>query len=242
MTQEDKNDDAVSEVVGFILIFAIVVLAIGFIYVAGYPTLQSSMDASIFENAEQSFVVLQSNMKMVSLSQVPVKNLILKLHDTTISATGESDITIEYDNNTLYCPTGEIEYSKDNKVITYENGGVWKKYPVGQVMVTHPYIYTSTMNNVNITTISVVSINGDTSVSGRGIVTLNMQHNASTLTTTSTPVNVTLKINSTNALLWENYLESIGFDITASSDSSLTAQQNNTLLVLGRHTVDVEIR
>jgi hypothetical protein len=241
MTQEDKNDDAVSEVVGFILIFGIVVLAIGFIYVAGYPTLQSSMDASIFENAEQSFVVLQSNMKMVSLNQVPVKNLILKLHDTTISTTSESDITIEYDNSTLYYPTGEIEYSKDNKIITYENGGVWKKYPIGQVMVTHPYIYTSTMNNISITTISVVSINGNTSVSGRGIVTLNMQHNASTLTTTSTPVNVTLKINSTYAPLWKSYLENIGFDITASSDSSLTAQQNNTLLMIGRHTVDVEV-
>jgi len=241
MTQEDRNDDAVSEVIGFIYIFAIVVLAIGFIYATGYPTLQSSMDASIFENAEQSFVVLQSNMKMVSLSQVPVKNLILKLHDATISITSESDITIEYDSNILYYPTGEIEYSKDNKVITYQNGGVWKSYPIGQIMVTHPYIYTSTMNNTNITTISVVSINGNTSVGGRGIVTLNMQHNTSTLTTTSTPVNVTLKINSTYAPLWENYLESIGFDITASSDSSLTAQQDNTLLVIGRHTVDVEV-
>lgn len=246
MTQEDnrkyiKKDDAVSETIGFIYIFAIVILSMSLIYAMGYPALQSSMDASIFESAEQSFIVLQSNMKMVAFNQAPVKNLKIKLHSSTLSITSNSNITIEYTGGVLSYPTGEIEYRKGDRVLTYENTGVWKTYPSGRIMVSRPQIYTSTMNNTNITTITIITINGNTSAGGSSIATLSMKHNTTSITTSTTLTNVTLKINSTYAPQWADYLESIDFNIINSTDSSLTARRNQTLLVVGQHVVDVEI-
>lgn len=237
------NDErAVSETVGFILIFGIVVISMGFIYTMGYPILQSSMETSIFESTEQSFIVLQSNMKMVSYDQVPVKNLKLKMHSASLSSTNQSSITIEYDGKKLSYPTGEIEYRKDDNVIVYENGGVWKRYYSNNgIMVSDPHIYSSTLNGKDITTIGVVSISGRSSSGGNSIVNLNMKHNSSTLTRTSDPVDVTIKINNTYASVWKEYLEGEGFTVTNFTDSNLTAKRNNTMLVMSRHVVDVQV-
>ncbi|MDI3486053.1 MAG: hypothetical protein PWQ50_1273 [Methanolobus sp.] len=79
MTREDRTNAAVSETLGYILLFAIVTLSMGVIYAIGYPALQSNMDANVFESAEQNFIVLQSNMERVAFDQTPVKVLKLKL-------------------------------------------------------------------------------------------------------------------------------------------------------------------
>ena len=57
------NEEAVSEVIGFIFIFGIVILSMSTIYVLGFPALQKSMDDTVFESTEQNFIVLQSYMK-----------------------------------------------------------------------------------------------------------------------------------------------------------------------------------
>jgi hypothetical protein len=170
-----------------------------------------------------------------------VKNLKIKLHSSTLSITNNSNITIEYTGGALSYPTGEIEYRKGDRVLTYENAGVWKTYPDGRIMVSRPQIYTSTMNNTNITTLGIITINGNTSAGGSSIATLNMQYNTTSITTSTTLTNVTLKINSTYAPQWKTYLESIDFNTINFTDSSLTAQRNQTLLVVGQHVVDVEI-
>jgi hypothetical protein len=245
MTQEEnRGEAAVSEVIGFIYIFGIVILSMSLIYILGYPALQSSMDASIFESSEQSFIVLQSDMKMVAFDQVPVKNLKIQLQGATLSVTHNSNITIEYSNGasneTLINASGEIEFQKNDRALTYENGGVWKRYPDGRIMVSSPRMYASA-NEPNITTVGVVSIKGTSSTGGRGIAVLNMRYNASAIELPPSPVNLTLRINSTYAPEWISYLESIGFTITNSTDTSLIALRNNTMVIVGIHLIDVDI-
>jgi len=242
MTREDRNNAAVSETVGYILLLAIVTLSMGVIYAGGYPILQSNIDATIFESAEQSFVVLQSNMKKVSYDQTPVKILKVKLQSNTLSVDSDSSITINYDSDTILCPAGKIEFSKDKKTITYEMGGVFKKYPPhAMTMVSKPPIYIDTVNGIEMTTIGVISVKGDNSISGRGISSIIMEHNSSTMTMSPGITNVTVQVNSTHAQSWENYLKDTGFDIINSTDSTVIAMKNETLLTVSEHIVDVNI-
>ena len=239
-----NNEEAVSEVIGFIYIFGIVILSMSIIFVMGYPMLQSNMDQSIFESTTQSFIVLQGNMKMVGFDQVPVKTMKMQLNGATLSVTRNSNITISIEGEIPYTvELGGIEYQKNDKYITFENGGVWKKYPEGIVMVSNPRIYTGNdiTTGINYTTIGIVSVNGESSTGGQGIAILNMNYNDSSLNQTTVPVNVTLMINSTYASDWDKYLNDIGFDTEISTDSSLTASRNNTMLVVGKHIVDVSI-
>jgi len=235
------NEEAVSEVIGFIFIFGIVILSMSTIYVLGFPALQKSMDDTVFESTEQNFIVLQSYMKMVGFDQVPTQSLKIRLQGATLSVTQKSNLTIEYDSKTLTYVTGEIEYTKNDNYLTYENGGVWKRYPEGSLMVSTPRIYTGKINGSNITTIGVVLAHGESFQSGSGISILKMEHNDSSIINPPNLVNVTLIINSRYASDWRKFLESIEFTTTNYTDSSLTVMRNNTMLVVGKHQVDVDI-
>lgn len=239
-----NNEEAVSEVIGFIYIFGIVILSMSLIFVMGYPVLQSSMDQSIFESTTQSFIVLQSNIKMVGFDQVPVKTMKMQLNGATLSVIRNSNITISNESGVLYKgEAGGIEYQKNDKSLIFENGGVWKKYPEGTITVSNPRIYTGTdkTTGINYTTIGIVSVNGESSTGGQGIALINMAYNDSSLIQNVYPVNVTLIINSTFAADWGKYLNNIGFDTIILSDSSFTASRNNTMLTIGNHSVDVSI-
>jgi hypothetical protein len=250
MTQKNRNvnrnDAGAAEVIGFIYIFGIVIISMSLILVMGYPMLQSSMDDSIFESAEQSFIILQTNMKMVAFDQVPVKTMSIQLQSSTLSINQNSNITVSDTSGTYLYGEGEIEFQKNDKLITYENGGIWKKYPSGNIMVSKPRIFSNIINGNKITTIGIVSIiteNEKSSMGGRGIATLDMRYASSNLSTPSNKVDVKISINSTYANQTGSYLKSIGFDIDEanSTPSHLTATRNDTLLVIGMHTVNVTI-
>ena len=126
MTQENRNDAAVSETVGFILMFSIVILSMSTIYILGYPILQEHIESSVFENAQQSFIVLQSDMKRVAFEQLPMKTMKIKLHSSTLSIDDRSSILISYNDGNSHSynySTGEIEFAKNGNILTYENGG-----------------------------------------------------------------------------------------------------------------------
>lgn len=240
----NREDAAVAETLGFIYIFAIVILSMSMIYVVGFPMLQKGIDDTVFESTEQSFIVLQSYMKMVGFDQVPTHSLKIRLQGATLSVTRKSNLTIDYDGETPYhvtYVTGEIEYTKNYNYLTYENGGVWKRYPDGSIMVSTPRIYTGKINGTNITTIGVVVANGESFSSGNSISILKMEHNDSIINKTSNRVNVTLNINSTYVSDWRKFLESIDFTTTNYTNSSLTVMRNNTMVVVGKHQVDVDI-
>jgi hypothetical protein len=183
-------------------------------------------------------------MKMVGFDQVPTQSLKIRLQGATLSVTNKSNMTIDYDDVTPYhvtINTGEIEFTKNDNYLTYENGGVWKRYPSGRLMVSSPRIYIGKINDVNITTIGVVEANGESSIGGNGISILKMKHNNSIVKYSSNPTNVTLSINSTYKTDWETFLVGKGFDIINTTDSGLTAMRNSTMVVVGIHQVDVDI-
>jgi hypothetical protein len=243
MTQENRKEAAVSETLGYILLFAIVTLSMGVIYAIGYPALQSNIDANIFESAEQSFIVLQSNMNRVAFDQTPVKELKINLMSSSVSVSNESSITIDDGiNPPLLIPTGEIVFEKDGKTIAYEMGGVFKTYQRdATVMVSEPPIYITEIDGTNVTTIGLISVNGYSYVSGKGITTLTLKHNSSSLEKSSSETTVDIQINSTRASKWEQYLEEAGFTIISSTPTSVSARKSNTMLILSRHIVDVDI-
>ncbi|SFM67154.1 DUF7289 family protein [Methanolobus profundi] len=243
MIQQDRKDSAVSETLGYILLFGIVTLSMGVIYTVGYPVLQSNMDSNIFESAEQSFIVLQSGMDRVAFDQVPLKILKMKLQGSSLAISNTSSVTITYDGNPpLNITTGDLVFEKAGKKISYELGGVFKSYPPDStVMVSQPPIYAITSDNVEVTTIGIVSLKGSDYVSGRGIATLTIEHGSSTMERTTSPTNVDIQINSPYAPRWAEYLEDNGFSVTNITSSSVHASKNNTILILSLHEIDVDI-
>lgn len=79
-----RNDESgVSEAIGFILIFTIVILGISIVTLYGYPVLADAKISSDEKIMEQNMIVLQNDIKILTRNNVPYR-------DTTIGVSGGS--------------------------------------------------------------------------------------------------------------------------------------------------------
>ena len=76
-TGRKKGDDGISESIGFLLIFTMVIVGIGLVTLYGYPMLlreQTSADQQIMQ---KSMIVLQNDVKSLTFKTVPYKETML---------------------------------------------------------------------------------------------------------------------------------------------------------------------
>ena len=245
-----KSESAVSEVVGFILVFSIIMLAIGVIYAVGYPSIQSSKENTQFQNMEQSFMVLQSDIKMVAFDQAPVKTMKTSLGGGSLTVnSSKGHIKVENATEIWYDDTvGAIEYEKNGRSIAYEGGGVWEKYPVGSALkLSEPRIFVhNTSTGIRTVFVSIINISSDlSSVGGEGaasvVARLNRSH---TPDITYSPGNVTITVTSDYADAWKRYFDEIIDPLTdtvVTGPSTVTATIRYDTLVVNAHVIEVRV-
>jgi len=249
-----KSESAVSEVIGFILIFSIVMLAISAIYAVGYPTIQSSKENAQFQNMEQSFMVLQSNINTVAFGQAPVRTLKTSLGGGSLTVYPDAGWINVSTTGTVYsCDVniGAIEYEKNGRSIAYEGGGVWEKYPAGAaIKVSKPRIFVhgdDGNRTVSVSIINISSENGISSVGGEGAASVVVRfHSTSSpyINSTSAPENVTIVVTSDYADAWERYFDDIkkaGDDVNTTGANEVTAIIRYDTLVVNEHVIEVEV-
>ena len=245
-----KSESAVSEVIGFILIFSIVMLAISAIYAVGYPTIQSSKENAQFQNMEQSFMVLQSNINTVAFGQAPVRTLKTSLGGGSLTVDpNEGKITVS-PGVWSDVPIGAIEYEKNGRSIAYEGGGVWEKYPAGSaIKVSEPKIFVHEDNGNRTVSVSIINISGElSSVGGEGAASVTVRSELSTypLNITYSPGTVTINVTSYYyADAWGRYFNetidpSMGTVVPGLGTVTATISNVDTLIV-NEHVIEVEV-
>jgi len=254
-----KSESAVSEVIGFILIFSIVMLAISAIYAVGYPTIQSSKENAQFRNMEQSFMVLQSNINTVAFDQAPVRTLKTSLGGgslTVNSSKGHIKVEDSSTGTTWYDDTiGAIEYEKNGRSIAYEGGGVWKKYPAGSaIKVSEPRISVQEVDGNRTVSVSIMNVSGDlSSVGGGGTASVTVRSIPSTyslnITSLSTGHTVNITVTSEYADAWERYFNgiidpSMGDSVDPSTNevtATISSWGGPLVLIVNEHVIDVDV-
>jgi hypothetical protein len=126
------SERAVSDVVGFILVFALIVSAVAIISVEGLGTLQSVRDAEQFENAERGMSVVRDNTKDIYLSGAPSRATELSLgneqlyldDNITLTVTLRDSGTIEKEESWEIRPL-VFEASGDRRLV-YEAGATFR--------------------------------------------------------------------------------------------------------------------
>ena len=249
-----ESESAVSEVIGFILIFSIVMLAISAIYAVGYPTIQSSKENAQFQNMEQSFMVLQSNINTVAFGQAPVRTLKTSLGGGSLTVY-PSDGSITVSPGGWDVPIGAIEYEKNGRSIAYEGGGVWEKYPTGSaIKLSEPRISVQEVEGNSTVFVSIINIsseNGISSVGGEGTASFVVRSKPSTyplnITSLSTASghgdNVVITVKSDYADAWGRYFNEIkkeGDYVNMTVDNEVTARIWCETLVINEHVIDVD--
>lgn len=226
MTGIFRDDSAVSETIGFILIFAIVLTCIGVILVYGNSALDTAKSQNNLQSIEQGFTVLQSDIVQVALQQTPAKTTEIHLQEGTITLDPAGNtLTINDDNgHTISINTGNLSYNSghDLNLISIENGGLWMHYEniSNYAIISDPRIYAvlDTTNNpptaINTLVLNVIRLDGSKQASG-GPRTLNvkMQYEPTTVTTYSlvdethlTGRTVTITYTTSHPKAWAKFL------------------------------------
>ncbi len=205
------SEDAVSEVLDFVILLGIIIISLSVIALAGYPILKKTQDHSHIEYTRQNFIKMAENFNKVPLGQAPSQIAEFYLYEGSFAVTGKSSINITATNSTgqriILADTEmrSIEGTIGETAISYEGTGVWVKYPEGATLNVYRPLISSVGNSL---VIPVVNLNGDSFIAGSGI---------SSITVKGTPEvvhynnisGINIKINSRYEDGWKNYFRDI---------------------------------
>ncbi|MFA6331973.1 MAG: hypothetical protein WCX22_03395 [Methanoregula sp.] len=174
-----SGSEGVSESIGFLLIFTLMIIGIGMVTLYGYPMLMKQQVSADEQIMEKNMIVLQNDIKSLAYKTVPYKETALKIGGGTLTvynsqyASPASEITIYDDNAVTFVEafkSGDLMYVSDSAEtdISLQNGAVVKRQAMtsGSVMLAEPrWFYdgqtkTMVINLVNLTSQDMISREG----------------------------------------------------------------------------------
>lgn len=140
----ESDQRAVSEVLGQVLVFAIIAVSIGLIIATGFAGLEDTRDAEQYQNADRAFDVLADNMRTVFERETPSRATEIDLGDGRIQYGEEVSVNVSVEpensetihSNYTFRP---IQYVVEpERSIVYEGGTVIRDDPRGGFVVRDP--------------------------------------------------------------------------------------------------------
>jgi hypothetical protein len=225
----EQKREAVSESIGYLIIFSLILTGIGLITLYGYPLLMQQQGSANMRNMEQTMIVLQNDIKSLTYKLANYKETALRVSGGSLSLYGPSKTLQRFDiqwtntsnsvNPYNFTP-GELHYfsTSDNTVITLENGAVIEK-PLtinGSFMLADPRWYQDTLSGtlvINLMNLSTDPISTQQlSETGIGTVRMRLSHTNMTSDTVQGPVTIWYYPDNKNitpdgyAAAWKTYL------------------------------------
>jgi len=174
------NDRGVSEVIGFILVFAIILGSVTLLSMTGFQAMQDYQEGEQLRNAERAMEAFAENANDVMRydgidtrrGELALQEGTIRTSDRgttlniTINKDGSSPIGIPkndsdfsgYGNDTV--DLGEFTYTIDNDRIAYEGGGVVRGAESGSVFLKRPQLRCDN-KTTETAVISLVTISAD---------------------------------------------------------------------------------
>lgn len=233
-----KDDKAVTEVVGGILILLVMVLTISVLFTYGIPVIEETQTSIRMRNMITQMVSLHEQMIKVSANvipsavfRIPTSDGVLRIEENSFELYVNNSTTTLYSiNDTM----NKIEYVYGSRKIAVENGGVWRKDDdsSNSIMIERPRILVSD----GAATIAFIKVNGTGSGGGMGFANVKVNLNSSETRIFNTSGYVEITVNSDYNEAWMRYLESLNANVTGN-----TANITFNRLVISKYVLDVEI-
>lgn len=207
-----EGDRAVSDVIGFVFVFSLIVGSVAIVTVFGLGGLQDTRDAAHVDNTELAFDVLANNIEDGQRRGAPGRATEIRLGGGGLTAAEETYINVSVNGaNATTRAVEPLVYEFDDTRIVYESTGVIREGPDGAVFVREPSFVLPSAATPNRTAIPVVNTRApDGRVGGRTTVLVRTTTADRTVIndTEDATVNLTVETSETRAAAWNRYLES----------------------------------
>ena len=160
------DDRGVSEVLGFVLVFGIVIGSVGLLSVVGFQTMTEYQEGEQLRNAERGMDALADNFNDVLQSDgIDERSGELALREGTVTTGGDgATLKIEVDGDPIEIDEdeeislGSFEYSVSGRAdtIAYEGGGVFRGDSSGDVPISEPPIRCDSERGVAVVSLVVI--------------------------------------------------------------------------------------
>jgi hypothetical protein len=254
---KEYGSEGVSEAIGFLIMFTIVLTGIAMVSLVGYPMLIQTQISSDERNMEQAMISVQNDMKIMTFSNVPYRDSTIKVSGGGLTAIdndsfGQSFTVSDGTGFSQEFKPGALQYESDDgtAVLTLMNGAVVRreKFQSGSVMIAEPrWFYDSDEKTL---VIYMTVLNADREYYERGIGTVRMSMKTQPAVTDisygTTPATVIVTCaydpDDDYSVAWRNYLtgDSIvegGFAETGSGTYSLSGVER---LVVKEYDIKIE--
>ena len=253
----------VSESIGFLLIFTIVIAGIGLVTLYGYPMLLQQQTSADEQIMQKNMIVLQNDVKSLAYKTVPYKETSLKIGGGTLTVynssytPASSTIKIYDQNNIVYensFQSGDLRYSSDSAGtdISLQNGAVvLRRHAVpGSVMLAEPRWFYDSQTNTMV--INLVNITSTGRISRTGVGTVQMTLGETQFQKTDTPslvspvfLEYTPDPAQDYSIAWDKYLKnpSLGMTLVSGTPGTGTMLKYQlpptTTLVIKQYEVNI---
>jgi hypothetical protein len=224
-----SNEWAVSETIGFVIIFGIMLTGIALVTLYGYPMLVQEQQNTNIRNMERNMIVLQNDLKGLTYKNVPYKETMLQVSGGTMLIQKEpmvdggmnSSFTVDVfgnSTNQLIFKTGGIIYTSQDTstTISLENDAVHTRFwssPAGSAMLAEPRWFYDEYEPTKTFVISFITLNASDYFAQTGIGTVRMRlddANQTEYIVTGHPSKIIYDADTENNynIAWRNYMES----------------------------------
>lgn len=210
------DERAISDALGFILVFAIIISTVAVVYVGGFNSLDNARQYERMNNAERAFEVFADNVEDITQRGAPSRATEIKLSEASLEAgqTREIEVNVTREgtpsknlsNVVQYQPVVyESQTDRSNRMV-YDLGATFRASSGGTTMSTEPQ-WILTESRVIIPLVQTVST-GTTSIAGSETVLVRTTSAGSDVLVENTTAqsHVYINVTSPRADAWESYM------------------------------------
>jgi len=263
---KNRCDRAVSEAIGFIIIFGIIIAGIGLVTLYGYPILLQQQSSSNEQIMEKNMIVLQNDLKSLAYKTVPYKETSLNVGGGALTvynmsySTTDAKFSISDDNGQIvntdgtspleFYP-GDLRYESASAQtgMSLENGAVVKRMFAqdGSTMLAEPRWFFDSQTNTAV--IYLIGFNTTDIMSQAGVGTVKMNLAQTNYTPYYLPVGDNIHVtytqnsNANYSMAWGNYFTgTLNMEPTATSGEYIWPTNNAqpATLVIYRYEIEIE--
>ena len=204
------NDRALSDVIGYVLVFSLIIATVGVVSTVGFTGLQDRQDAEQINNVERAFDVFDHNVEDVYKRGAPSRATEMRLGGGSLGYGERIEIEIESGGENVTASSTPLVYSRGNTEILYVSGAIIRVDDGNAVMLSEPDFVFET-DHVVMPLIETRS-RSDRTIGGESTIRVTSEFSfiettvpAQLAEPSGSDVNVT--IESSRAEAWERYFE-----------------------------------
>lgn len=218
------TDRAVSNMVGFVLIFGIIMTGAVFALVLGQGAIQEATGFQQSQNAERAMILLGQDIDHLSFSRSASATNAMNIDQGQLRYGTHASVDVTVENamgatTDFTVPVGSIVYEMEGTTLRYENGVVLRADGDSGVALTEPEI---SCDDGNRAIVSMVKLQGDPQRQlGSGRVTINSflngtalvyPQNRSGVDSATDATEVTIDVRTHRDEAWSEVLTEAGWD------------------------------